>query len=214
MLNATWKVPAMPTNLAGSNAPGWWFGVQTADGNGALVQPILAFADGDPVYTIFNGVYDWNDQSWHQFSDTQVAPGNTIVASLWRSAGDLYTRKISCVESGWSSTDSYQIVNSQVEAVAYFVLEHQPDSCDAYPADGTMTFEKIYMEVEGKPVTPQWSAQIGQNACNSAAHVLDPAQIQFTWATSGAASASNATRSAVRAPRVPARPKGCNRFRC
>ena len=28
MLNATWKVPAMPTNLAGSNAPGWWFGVQ------------------------------------------------------------------------------------------------------------------------------------------------------------------------------------------
>jgi hypothetical protein len=77
------------------------------------VQPILAFADGDPVYTIFNGVYDWNDQSWHQFSDTQVAPGNTIVASLWRSAGDLYTMQISCVESGWSSTDSYQIVNSQ-----------------------------------------------------------------------------------------------------
>ena len=88
-------------------------GPQTADGNGALVQPILAFADGDPVYTIFNGVYDWNDQSWHQFSDTQVAPGNTIVASLWRSAGDLYTMQISCLESGWSSTDSYQIVNSQ-----------------------------------------------------------------------------------------------------
>jgi hypothetical protein len=48
-----------------------------------------------------------------------------------------------------------------------------------------MTFEKIYVEVEGKPVVPTWTAMIGQNACNSAAHVLDPAQISFTWSTTG-----------------------------
>jgi len=43
MLNATWIVPSKPTRMTGSNAPGWWFGTQTAKGDGALVQPILAW---------------------------------------------------------------------------------------------------------------------------------------------------------------------------
>ena len=31
-LNTTWTVPSNPQTSFGSNAPGWWFGVQTADG--------------------------------------------------------------------------------------------------------------------------------------------------------------------------------------
>merc|ERR1719276_593074 len=42
-VNTTWTVPVgKPTKGYGSNAPGWWYGVQTATGDGALVQPILA----------------------------------------------------------------------------------------------------------------------------------------------------------------------------
>jgi len=48
MLNATWTVPADPKERrAGeSGAPGWWFGIQNTKGNGALIQPILAWATG------------------------------------------------------------------------------------------------------------------------------------------------------------------------
>ena len=28
-LNTTWKVPSNPATSFGSNAPGWWFGIQT-----------------------------------------------------------------------------------------------------------------------------------------------------------------------------------------
>jgi len=182
MLNATWKVPSMPQTLYGSNAPGWWFGVQTADGNGALIQPILAFADGDPVYTIFNGVFDWNDGSWYQSDSSQVNPGQTIYASvLFASATNTYTMLIGCKETGWSVTSTKKVHQGQVEAVAYFVVEHQPDTCSAYPASGEMTFTNIYMEVEGQAVKPAWQALQEDPACNSKAIIISPTQIQFSW---------------------------------
>ena len=43
MVNTTWKVPSNPKRTFGSNAPGWWFGIQTTKGDGALIQPILAY---------------------------------------------------------------------------------------------------------------------------------------------------------------------------
>lgn len=58
MLNTSWTVPSDPKSSFGSNAPGWWFGVQTADGAGALIQPILAYGYQGSVFSIFNGVFD------------------------------------------------------------------------------------------------------------------------------------------------------------
>jgi len=185
MLNATWKVPSMPKTLSGSNAPGWWFGVQSADGNGALIQPILAFADGPPVYTIFNGVYDWNDGSWYQSDSAQVNPGQTIYGSvLFTRATNTYTMLIGCKETGWSVTSTKKVRQGQVESVAYFVVEHQPDTCAAYPADGEMTFTNIYMEVEGAAVKPAWQALQEDPACNSKAVIISPTEIQLSWDTS------------------------------
>ena len=57
-INTSWTVPSNPTNPFGSNAPGWWFGVQTAKGDGALIQHILAYGYLGNVYTMFNGVFD------------------------------------------------------------------------------------------------------------------------------------------------------------
>ena len=42
-VNTTWTVPSRPKRMFGSNAPGWWFGIQTTKGDGALIQPILAW---------------------------------------------------------------------------------------------------------------------------------------------------------------------------
>ena len=40
MLNTTWTVPNKPKSSFGSNAPGWWFGVQVSEG-GAQYPRVL-----------------------------------------------------------------------------------------------------------------------------------------------------------------------------
>ena len=54
MVNTTWIVPSLPAKKFGSNAPGWWYGVQTSEGDGALIQPILAYGYKGSHYSIFN----------------------------------------------------------------------------------------------------------------------------------------------------------------
>jgi hypothetical protein len=67
---------------------------------------------------------------------------------------------IGCKETG-QSVLSPGIVpdNNQVESDVYFVMEHQPDSCDQLPADGAITFNNIYVELAHEPIpAPQWQA--------------------------------------------------------
>lgn len=47
------------------------------------------------------------------------------------------------------STASYTLQSGQTgtESTAYFVLEHQPSHCNAYPESGQMSFKDIYVEV-------------------------------------------------------------------
>ena len=128
-LNTTWTVPSNPSTSWGSNAPGWWFGVQTADGAGALIQPILAYGYQGSVFSIFNGVFDWNDGSWHTSDETYtVKPGDNITSSVVYHASDNSYDMI-IASNGQSITTNYKILKEQgskPESVAYFVLEHQP----------------------------------------------------------------------------------------
>lgn len=50
-VNMTWTVPAYPKTRPGGNAPGWWFGIEPNPAD-VLIQPILAYGDGTPEYTI------------------------------------------------------------------------------------------------------------------------------------------------------------------
>jgi len=186
-LNCSWVVPKDPIQLTGSNAPGWWYGVQTANGRGALIQPILAWADGAPRWTIFNGVFDWNDGSWHQSRQITVKSGAKIAASVVYDASDKrYVMTISDTSTGQTISTPYMEHPGQIESVAYFVLEHQPRSCRAYPPDGQMSFTNIVMEVDGKKVTPKWEAKQERPACDSQAIIVSPTEIKFTWSASSA----------------------------
>ena len=79
-LNTSWIVPS-PGGI-GSRAPGWWFGIQTAGGDGALIQPILAWGYQGQKYSIFNACFDWTDGSWHTSDEKYtVEPGDKIDAS-------------------------------------------------------------------------------------------------------------------------------------
>jgi len=165
----------------------------TKNGDGALVQPILAYGYEGNFYTIFNGVFDWTDYSWHTSDGLNVQPGDTIVSSVTTSDdGASYDMTVASTNLGKSITTNYKIQNGQsdVESVAYFVLEHQPNSCNAYPSNGECTFENIYLEVEGKEVSnPAWEAHQLQPACSSQTEIVDSRTIKMTWDTSASSSA-------------------------
>eukprot|EP01124_Arcella_intermedia_P017389 TRINITY_DN24156_c0_g1_i1.p1 TRINITY_DN24156_c0_g1~~TRINITY_DN24156_c0_g1_i1.p1 ORF type:complete len:242 (-),score=21.28 TRINITY_DN24156_c0_g1_i1:44-769(-) len=186
-LNASWVVPTMPSNSFGSNAPGWWFGVQTARGDGALIQPILAYGYEGDFFSMFNGVYDWTDGSWQTSDSLQVNPGDKLVSTIaYIKGSNSYTMTITSTQQQQTIVYNYPLkaAQTEVESVGYFVLEHQPDTCDAYPANGECTFTDISVEVNYQLVSnPKWVAFQKAPACNSQATVLSSSSIKFTWDT-------------------------------
>lgn len=204
MLNTTWVVPSNPTDMAAgdSGAPGWWFGIQNTKGDGALIQPILAWGYLGPMYTMFNGVFDWTDVSWHTSDEKfTVKPGDKLVSSVYYTSDNSYTMLITSTATGKSISTPYKLEAKQTskETTAYFVLEHTPRKCAALSAAGEMSFENIYLEVEGKQVkTPRWQPVKGARKCNAATVITDPATIKITWDTTGEGIPQNSS-SPVRA---------------
>jgi len=188
-VNTSWTVPMGKPTSGGSNAPGWWYGVQTAKGNGALVQPILACdymgsSCQDGSYVIFDGVFDWT-RPWHGMYESKIISakaGDKIISWLTCDTGSC-TQYIENARTGESATYPYKLHNPSKdnEAVLYFVLEHQPSSCEAFPPKGVCVFENIYVEVEGKAVTPQWEAKQERPACGSKMTVVDSKTLAVTW---------------------------------
>ena len=115
-----------------------------------------------------------------------MQPGDTIVSSVtFKEADNSYDMYIYSTQLNKGITTNYKLLAEQGkknESVAYFVLEHQPDTCRAYPADGECTFSNIKVGVDNILVqNPQWVAAQEQPACGSKAEIVDPATIKFTW---------------------------------
>ena len=162
-VNATWRVPSYPKTRGGGNAPGFWFGIEPVPAD-VLIQPILAYGDGVPDYQIFTGFFDWHNQNWVQ-SDTQnVVPGDEISGSIvWNSATQEYTQSI-WVSGGTPISTVVSKANEHGETFTdvYFVIEHQPNSCTEYPANGGITFYDINVAwASGKKLAPSdWSVRL------------------------------------------------------
>ena len=145
-LEATMVVPDAPTHKFGGS-PAFWFGVQTHDGAGALVQPIMAKWLGDGWF-MFQEIFDWwahrprpsavpithtsprTDGRDEQSRHLKVPPGDVIYASLSFDASQrAYAMNMTSSRTGRRSSYSYALLPQQkaTESVAYFVLEHQPD---------------------------------------------------------------------------------------
>merc|ERR1712087_876674 len=95
--------------------------------------------------------------------------------------------EIAHVGSGKTISTPYKLESRQkeTESSAYFVLEHQPSSCRAYPTNGVCEFENIYVEVEGQEVpNPQWQAKQERPACDSVTEIVDSQTIKTTWSSS------------------------------
>ena len=76
-LSATMIVP----DDSHGGTPAFWFGVQTAHGDGALIQPIMAKWTGVD-YNMFQEIFDWTDGQDEQTDGVHVRPGDVIDASV------------------------------------------------------------------------------------------------------------------------------------
>ena len=118
-----------------------------------------------------------------------VSPGDVIVSSMtFDAAQNAYALQIENKNQTGSRITSIRPVKyREVYTDAYFVVEHQPNSCGEYPADGGIIFTDIAIAYGRNVSTPIWEAHTFQPACNSQAHVLSPSSVSFTWDTSAVA---------------------------
>eukprot|EP00009_Paramoeba_aestuarina_P003433 CAMPEP_0201521770 /NCGR_PEP_ID=MMETSP0161_2-20130828/16148_1 /ASSEMBLY_ACC=CAM_ASM_000251 /TAXON_ID=180227 /ORGANISM="Neoparamoeba aestuarina, Strain SoJaBio B1-5/56/2" /LENGTH=189 /DNA_ID=CAMNT_0047920471 /DNA_START=186 /DNA_END=755 /DNA_ORIENTATION=- len=181
-------VPDEPRVPNGAD-PAFWFGVQTADGNGALVQPIMAqwlgLVGECHCYKMFQEIFDWTNEHNEDSPKELISPGEQIKASITYIAdSNSYIMNMTS-SSGKVSNFHYQLLDAQkeTESVAYFVLEHRPpNSCNQFPSNGIVSWRNIHVEVNGVAVPDaEWVAKQEKPACGSVATVINSTAIDITW---------------------------------
>jgi len=188
-VSAKWTVPYFPQLLTGSGAPGFWFGIEPVPAAN-LIQPILAWADGKPQYTIFNGYYQWHQfPRWTQSQSQIVQPNQTIFASVTYNNATKppsYDMLIKCLDTGANVTTNIKVdtANNSPYTDVYFVLEKQPQHCNSYPANGNVTFYDITIEMDYTRINNSFFSHLYKPACQSNVKVLSPTSIMFVWNTS------------------------------
>jgi hypothetical protein len=165
----------------------------------SLAHPTLTIARW--VETRLRSCFDWTDASWHTSEEVYtVEPGDLITSSITFDKDErAYTMVIA--SGGKSISTKYALKDQQTkpETTAYFVVEHQPMLCKAYPTSG-VTFQDIHVMVDDKLVAaPAWKAEQERPKCGSKAFVVGPQTIAFNWNTS-------ATEGGVDSGDVPAAP--------
>jgi hypothetical protein len=178
----------LPPHPPLSLSPPRWFGIEPNPAD-VLIQPILAYGDGTPDYTIFTGFFDWHDGNWVQSTTQTVTPGTQLLGTIdWDATAETYRQCIQVVSSGKPICTRVSKANTHGELFnqIFFVVEHQPNSCGEYPANGGVTFENINVQWEdGKVLAPaDWTVAQFKPACNSQGKVLSATSLEFTWSTS------------------------------
>ena len=181
-LSCTMTVPADPLHRGAE--PAFWFGVQTHKGDGALVQPIQAKWLGGE-WDMFHEIFDWVTHHDSASEHYAVPAGDKVWAEVTYKASDnSYDMAMTSAKTGQSVSYNYKLNHRQhaTEATAYFVLEHQPRSCNQLPPNGIVTWSNISMEVNYEAVaSPVFKAMQESPTCGSKVEIVDPKTITLTW---------------------------------
>lgn len=135
----------------------------------------------------------WSNGDWVQSTTQTVNPGDTITGWLYYDVKNVaYTQCIQKVasatgEKDFSATPICTRVNKKTLAGetftdVYFVVEHQPNTCSEYPANGNVVFYDIAITWEQQH-DPVWTVNQFKPACNSQGQVLNSTALEFTWST-------------------------------
>lgn len=82
----------------------------------------------------------------------------------------------------WDVTMNIPIQKGKTYTIAYVVYE-KVAPCGDYPPDGSVTFSKINVYCDNKPVTPAWTTGFVEDVCNNRATVVDANTIKIAWNT-------------------------------
>ena len=208
-MKCSMMVPGWPRDPSGDTEAALWFGVQTSDGDGTLVQPIMAKWMGGH-FAAFHEIYDFNSHKDYVSSSLVVGPGEVITASItYRASNRSYDMELSVFPSNQSVVFNYGLspAQSHNESTAYLVLEHEPDRCAQLPGNvlspgaivGKSTFHDVAIEVNGEPVaSPVWKTRPGPfcsnpkyKCCGSTARATSPTEIEIQWNVSDHPSAQH-----------------------
>merc|ERR1712216_1055955 len=107
---------------------------------------------------MFQEIFDWTSYQDHQTTPIRLRPGDVVRAELtYVKASNSYTMTMNLWGTKEVSSYEYQLLQTKTEAQAYFVLEHQPDSCDELPPSGVVSWTDIEIDVNYKRVPhPRW----------------------------------------------------------
>ena len=137
-----------------------------------------------PEYQIFTGFYDWHNGDWVQSKVQNVKPGTVLQGAIWldSSLGE-YKQSINVLGGRpIVTTVTKAQMHDEVFTDVYFVVEHQPNSCSEYPANGEVVFQDISV-VWSSGAAPAWTTAQFKPACNSLGHVVNASTLKFTWNT-------------------------------
>lgn len=115
-----------------------------------------------------------------------MSPGDVVFGSVTYDAkNQQYIQYMNVSSSSSSVGMNIAVQPGQVYTDAYFVIEHQPDNCDEYPASGSVTFTNINIAWNNKPAVPMWQPHQFQVACKSNVNIISSSSMNFTWTTNG-----------------------------
>ena len=125
-VKATTTVPPLPPK-SGSTV-GWWYGLQTAKGDGALIQLFMPAMPIGEAYEMFFEMDDWTPPGkiiYSPFKDVQ--PNDILTAEITSTNnGRTFVQNMTS-STGASSSYSYTLMQQQkeTESALFFVCEKQ-----------------------------------------------------------------------------------------
>ena len=162
---------------------------------------------------MFQEIFDWTSYQDHQTTPIRLRPGDVVRAELtYVKASNSYTMTMNSSGTKEVSSYEYQLLQTKTEAQAYFVLEHQPDSCDELPPSGVVSWTDIEIDVNYKRVPhPRWTAKEENPKCGAKAVVVSPGTVNISW-TAGAL--VNEAVPSTDLPSTPVFPPGLDNITC
>jgi len=161
-LSANWVVPANPTNISGQVL--YFFPALLPEpSNDEVLQPVLAWNQNGPGWTIASWRYSTSMQNNHHSALVAVNPGDQLYGYVWGTNCNTSTR----VCSTWqvlTSNGTYQTTlqsDSMGEVLNWSVggayEAYNVNTCDQHSPTQTMTFSNLYARtIDGVVLTPTW----------------------------------------------------------
>lgn len=148
-----------------------------------LIQPVNPWMGNQ--WSAYTEWFQWQPERNSNSDSFSVNPGEVLHGVMeFINGTDSYKVSQTSITTGRSSSQIVKVLPRQDYSILYIVYEKLWD-CDQYPAEGIVTFFDLYVEMDNKPVQPQWTAAVKDSNCDMTAHVINATTVSITWNPKG-----------------------------